>query len=119
MKKVIKYMTAVSAPLGLLAARAAFAIDFSQTQGKVQGQIATTNNIVDIVFTVINWVLIVTGAFAVLMLIIGGFRYITSAGNEGQVEAAKETMTYAIMGLVIVLLAFVIASTINTILLNK
>jgi hypothetical protein len=119
MKKVIKYLTAASAPLGLLAARAAFALDFSTTQGKVSGKISTSTNIVDVVFTVINWILIVTGAAAVLMLIVGGFRYITSAGNEGQVEAAKETMTSAIFGLVIVLLAFVIASTINTIILNK
>lgn len=119
MKKVLKYAGALGTGATLLAARAAFAIDLNETKNAVGNQISTSTNIVEIVFTVINWVLIVTGAFAVLMLIIGGFRYITSAGNEGQVEAAKETMTAAIIGLVIVLLAFVIAATINSIILNN
>lgn len=119
MKKVLKYAAALGPAVVLFAANAAFAlvIDSENTTGG--GQISTETNVVEVVFTVINWVLIVTGAVAVLMLIIGGFRYIASAGNEGQVEAAKETMTNAIFGLVIVLLAFVIAATINTIILDN
>jgi len=119
MKKVLRAAGAATT-IGLLSllASSAGAVDFNQTKTKVSGQISTDTNIVTTAFTVINWVLIATGAAAVLMLIIGGFRYITSAGNETQADAAKSTMTYAIMGLVFVLLAFVIAATINNVILT-
>ena len=42
------------------------------------------------------------------MLIIGGFRYVLSNGNEKSVTAAKDTILYAIIGVVIALLAFAI-----------
>jgi hypothetical protein len=44
----------------------------------------------------------VAGAAAVVMLIIGGFRYIVSAGNETAVGEARKTIIYAIVGLIIV-----------------
>ena len=39
------------------------------------------------------------------MIIIGGFRYIISSGDSGQITSAKNTILYAIVGLVIVLFA--------------
>lgn len=57
---------------------------------------------------IINILLALVGILAVLFLIIGGFRYVTAAGNEEQAEAAKKTITNAILGLVIVILSFVV-----------
>ncbi len=51
---------------------------------------------------------IVVGAVSVIMIIIGGFRYIISGGDSSGVSAAKNTILYAIVGLVIVLFAQVI-----------
>jgi cytochrome bd-type quinol oxidase subunit 2 len=51
---------------------------------------------------------IVVGAVSVIMIIYGGFRYITSGGDSGRVGNAKNTLIYAIVGLVIVALAQVI-----------
>jgi hypothetical protein len=48
---------------------------------------------------------IIVGAAAVIMIIYGGFRYITSGGESGRVGAAKNALLYAIIGLVIVALA--------------
>ena len=48
---------------------------------------------------------VVVGAVSVLMIIYGGFRYITSGGDSGRVGNAKNTLIYAIVGLVIVALA--------------
>lgn len=48
------------------------------------------------------------GAVAVLFLILGGYRYITSQGNQQQVEGAKNTILYSMIGLVVVFLAFLI-----------
>jgi cytochrome bd-type quinol oxidase subunit 2 len=51
---------------------------------------------------------IVVGAVSVIMIIYGGFRYITSGGDSGRVGNAKNTLIYAIVGLVIVALAQII-----------
>ncbi len=51
---------------------------------------------------------IVVGAVSVIMIIIGGFRYIISGGDSNGVSGAKNTILYAIVGLVIVLFAQVI-----------
>ncbi len=55
--------------------------------------------------TVINVVSAIVGAIAVIMIIVGGFRYVTSAGNAEGAKAARNTILYAIIGLVIVALA--------------
>ena len=58
--------------------------------------------------TIINLLSVIVGIVAVVMLIIGGFRYITSGGAAEKVTSAKNTIIYALIGLVIVALAQVI-----------
>lgn len=60
--------------------------------------------------TVVNVLLFIIGAICVIMLIWGGIRYTTSAGNAASVTAAKNTIMYAIIGLVIAFLAFAIVN---------
>lgn len=48
---------------------------------------------------------IIVGAASIIMIIYGGFRYITSGGESGRVGAAKNSLLYAIVGLVIVAIA--------------
>ena len=55
---------------------------------------------------IFNTILLVAGSIAVLFLIIGGFRYITSRGNEEATEAAKKTMTSAIVGIIVIFMSF-------------
>lgn len=57
---------------------------------------------------IINLFSIVVGAVSVIMIIIGGFRYIISGGDSSGVQGAKNTILYAIVGLVIVVFAQVI-----------
>jgi len=59
-----------------------------------------------IITTITNTLLFIIGALSVIMLIIGGLRYVISGGNSTQVTAAKNTILYAIVGLVIAFLAF-------------
>jgi hypothetical protein len=51
---------------------------------------------------IVNLLSVVVGFVAVVMLIVGGFRYITSGGNSENVTKAKNTIIYALIGLVIV-----------------
>ena len=60
--------------------------------------------------TVVNVLLFVIGAISVIMLIIGGIRYTISAGDSGNVTAAKNTIMYAIIGLIIAFLAFAVVN---------
>lgn len=67
-----------------------------------------TTSINNIVHTIVNLLSAIVGIVAVIMIIVGGFRYITSGGNDTSVTAAKNTILYAIIGLVVVALAQVI-----------
>jgi hypothetical protein len=61
--------------------------------------------LVTLVLNVMSWVV---GVISVIMIIIGGFRYIISSGDTNQVQSAKNTILYAVVGLIIVLFAQVI-----------
>jgi hypothetical protein len=61
-----------------------------------------------IIKTVITIFSLVVGVASVIMIILGGFKYITSGGDSGNVTGAKNTIMYAIIGLVVVALAQVI-----------
>ncbi len=62
-------------------------------------------NVNSLIADVINIFSLVVGVVSVIMIIIGGFRYITSGGDSSNVSNAKNTILYAIIGLVIVALA--------------
>ncbi|PID31346.1 hypothetical protein CR983_01655 [Candidatus Saccharibacteria bacterium] len=56
--------------------------------------------------TITNILLFVIGAIAVIMIVIGGLRYVISGGDASQVSAAKNTILYAIVGIIVALLAY-------------
>lgn len=53
-----------------------------------------------------NIMLFIIGVLSVIMLIIGGLRYVISGGNKDAVTSAKNTILYAIVGLIVALLAY-------------
>ncbi|HAC56372.1 TPA: hypothetical protein DCF80_02630 [Candidatus Saccharibacteria bacterium] len=55
---------------------------------------------------VTNILLFLVGAISVIMLIIGGIRYVISGGDQAQVTSAKNTILYAIVGIVVAFLAY-------------
>ena len=61
-----------------------------------------------IIKNIINTMLYAIGILSVIMLIFGGFRYVTSSGNKDAVTAAKNTILYAIIGLLVALFAYAI-----------
>lgn len=60
--------------------------------------------------TAINTVIFIVGALSVIMVIIGGLRYVLSGGDAAGLKSAKETIIYALVGLVVALLSFAIVS---------
>jgi hypothetical protein len=75
------------------------------------GDCATTTDKLDVpgVMTlIINIFSIIVGFVAVVMIIIGGVKYITSGGDSSNISGAKNTIVYAIIGLIVVALAQVL-----------
>ena len=62
----------------------------------------------NIIRSVVDILSVVVGAVSVIMIIIGGFRYVVSNGDSNGISGAKNTILYAIIGLVVVLFAQVI-----------
>lgn len=69
-----------------------------------------TTNLDTFIKRVINILLFVVGAIAVIVIIVGGIRYVLSAGDSSQVTAAKNTVLYAIVGLIVAIMAYAIVN---------
>jgi hypothetical protein len=67
-----------------------------QTTGKLQ--------------VILNTVLGITGAIAVLIIVLAGFRYIVSQGNPNEISTAKNAILYSLIGLVVIMFAFAIVN---------
>ncbi len=119
MKNALKTLTAASV-LGatFLVVPTAFAEDVSgglqagvnaagSANGLAKGSITGSGGYVAII---INFLLVAIGIVSVIMIIIGGFRYTISNGDENSVRAAKDTILYAVIGLIVAILSFVIVN---------
>ena len=101
--------------VALAVAPAASAEDnFTLTNGvnsaKGDGVSETASDPQTLVKQFVNIFLFAVGALSVIMLIWGGIRYTTSAGDSNKVTAAKNTVLYAIVGLVVAILAYAIVN---------
>ncbi len=77
-----------------------------------------TSSLQKLITNIINIFSVIVGVIAVIMIIVGGLKYITSGGESSNVSGAKNTIIYAIVGLIVVALAqfivrFVLTNTNN------
>ena len=63
----------------------------------------------------INNVIVISGVFTLLVLIFAGFNYITGAGDKQKVAQAQNMLTYALVGLVLIVAAYMITNLLFTI----
>src|SRR6266480_4387403 len=59
---------------------------------------------------IVDGLLVWAGAVALLFIILGGFRYMISLGNPESVDKARQTVLYAILGLIIIFVSYLIVS---------
>lgn len=71
-----------------------------------------TNDIREVIRKIIDFILVFLGIIATAFVIYGGFLYITSRGDDGKTEEAKKIMTYAAIGIVIILVSFALVNSI-------
>jgi hypothetical protein len=77
-------------------------------------QAATLFGNTGIFTSVTNVMLFIVGAISVIMIVIGGLRYVVSGGNSSNVTAARNTILYAIVGLVVAMLAYALINFVIT-----
>jgi hypothetical protein len=86
-------------------------MDCTQTNGDV----ATISNLSCVFGKVITYALGLAGIVLFILLISAGFKFITSGGDPKAIEGAKKTLTYAIIGLIIILVSYLVLVLIKTI----
>ncbi len=99
-----KVLTKIAATTSLLMLPA---VAFAQNATGLQFSLLE-GDLVSIIISIIQTLLILIGVAALIMLIIGGVQYVISMGNDDKVGSAKNTILYAIVGLIVVALAYVI-----------
>ncbi len=73
----------------------------------------TREGVVALIAKIIEWALYLSGAVAVIFVIIGGYRYLTAGGNEETATKARKSVVNALIGLVIIILAYVIVNVVT------
>ena len=118
MKKLRNYIMAVLlVATGVLAYSPVVANAYDPLDSACNGANATSDvcknrneEVSDYVGPIINALLFIVGALSVIMIIVAGFFYTTSNGDSNKVSRAKNTLTYAIVGLVVAFLAYAIVN---------
>ena len=103
--------TAVLAPVGLMAGEAsALTLREGAEAARCDGCPRDLFGDTGVFKKITNTILYIVGIIAVIMLIIGGIKYVISGGDSKKVTDAKNTVLYAIIGLVVAFLAFAIVN---------
>jgi hypothetical protein len=110
---------AVSALVGVMTLVPAPALAVTPEQSACEGSGGTwgggnctqgTRTVTGTIKSVGNILVFLTGAISVLMIIIGGVRYALSGGDQGTITSAKNTILYAIVGVIISVAAYAIVN---------
>lgn len=78
--------------------------------GILNGFEGTEGDLSDFIVTILDWIIGFAGVVCVVMIIVGGYSYMTAGGDESKVKDASKTLTNAIIGLVICFIAVILVN---------
>lgn len=110
MKIMNKVSTIVATTLGWVAVSTPAALAQINTTYTGISSSLGSNDPIEIVTSVINIVLSVLAIIAVIFILVGGFQWLTAAGNEEKVKSAQKTIVAAVIGLLIIMASWGIAT---------
>lgn len=122
-KKLVKnllsfgILSLVFVALGVIRVNTAGALDVGLNEVSDQIQLGSDDPR-KIIARIINTIMLFLGIIAVVILLLGGFKWMTAAGNEESVSSAKKIMAAGVIGLVIVLASWGIAQFVLNQLIN-
>lgn len=78
-----------------------------------------TDTVADFIILAVQFLMGLVGIISLFFLVVGGIRYIVAAGNQESIAAAKHTVTSALIGLILAMIAFAIVTALEQILQVK
>lgn len=90
-----------------------YALNLADPAVNPTAKIGTVSTLINVIVPIL---MTVGGFLFLVMLLIGAFTYLTSAGQQEQLKKAQQTLTFAILGLVFVVFSFIIVKIIGIIL---
>ena len=72
--------------------------------------VGNTDQFQPVIVNILNGIIGICGLIAVVYIVIGGINYMTSAGDAGKIKKARDTILYAVIGLIVVALAFALVN---------
>lgn len=84
------------------------------TISNVANATGSSGSFIGLVIIIVNFALSFLGILAVIMVIYGGFLYVTSAGDEGAAGKGKQVILYAIIGIALILVSNALVTTVLT-----
>ena len=90
------------------------AVDCIEAGVNTTGGTSSKTSVASIIKTVVNVLLFVLGAVAVIMIVIGGIKYTTSGGDANGIKSAKDTILYSVVGLIVAMMAYAIVNFVIT-----
>lgn len=89
------------------------ALEVGWPSSPVGTHLTSKSQAVDIVKYLYEWGISLGGMAAFISLIMAGFQYLTSAGNEGKMREARDNINSSLLGLLLLLTSFLVLNTIN------
>lgn len=93
-----------------VSAQSSFNLQSGASSAQGQGTAGEITDPSSTVTNVVNIILWFVGILSVIMIIFGGIKYATSAGDSGKVTSAKNTIMYAVIGLIVAIFAYAIVN---------
>ncbi len=120
MKRIKLALVAVFALVGVMGAAGVVTSQYASASpaGYIQQGVndsgGSGQKLQPVIKNVVNVILYAIGVAAVIMIVIGGLRYVVSGGDSSGVSGAKNTILYAVVGLVIAIMAYAIVNFVLT-----
>ena len=92
--------------------------DFLNSEGNPvtnpnNGAVMSLGCLAQIVMSVIGWALTFLGLVTIIVLLFGAIKYVTSSGDPKAIQGAQKTMTYAVIGALVVILSFLLIQAVT------
>lgn len=82
----------------------------------IKDTIAATTDFSVVISTLLDFMFIVSGLAMLVFLVMGGVQFITSGGDKVQAQAARDRITYALIGILVVAASFAIVAVLENVL---
>ena len=99
--------------LALIVAPAVVGAQWTRGKTNAAGSGLPADSIYNIIQKIMNWLLGILGFIGIIGFVIAGILYLTAAGDETQIEKAKNAMLYSIIGVIVALIGFVIIQAVE------